>query len=89
MSTPIKLSKGDAVVTAFAERASGPGWANTPIWVIVQNGDGILRRECIQPEHRTAAMAWLYDSSEAAHKAMTGAVLASTIPTKKRKGGRA
>ena len=82
----MKLAKDDVIITAFAERASGPGWANAPIWVIVQNGNGTMRRECIQPEERTAAMAWLYDTSESAHKSMTGAVLASTIPTKKRKG---
>lgn len=34
------------VVTAFAEPAAGPGWANTPVWVILQRADGTFTREC-------------------------------------------
>lgn len=45
-----KLGKHDKVVTAYAERASGPGWGNSPIWVIIRsNLDGAYRQECIQP----------------------------------------
>ena len=68
------FNDGDTLVTAFAHRAHGPGWANRPIWIIVRARDGTLREECIQPEDQNAAMLWLYDISEAAHIAMCAAV---------------
>lgn len=63
--------KGDHVVTAFAEPAAGPGWANSPVWVIVRGQDGALRQECLQPEEQSAAMRALYTVSAAAQAAMT------------------
>ena len=81
----MNLLKNEIVVTAFAERASGPGWGNRPIWVIVENiANGKMRRDCIQPGQHTAQMAWLFDLSEAAHKGMTEAVVASTKNRRKR-----
>ena len=64
----------ETVLTAYAEGASGPGWANQPIWVIVRDGNGALRQECIQPERQTAEMLTLYRISQSAHLAMTAAV---------------
>lgn len=61
------------VVTAYAERAAGPGWANSPIWVIVRDGDKRLHQICIQPEERTAHLHYLYDVSAASHAAMKAA----------------
>lgn len=78
-------AKGETVVTAFAERASGPGWANSPIWVIVRDLNGNLRQECLQPEEQTAEMAVLFRLSEAAHEAMTSAVLTALAPRAKGK----
>lgn len=70
------LKERDRIIAAFAERASGPGWANQPIWVLVRDGDNSdLRLECIQPDEQTAEMAYLYDVSVAAHSAMTSAVV--------------
>ena len=68
------LSKEDRVLTAYAEEASGPGWSNAPLWVIVQSRDGKLRTECLQIREQTGEMITLYSTSQAAHLAMLGAV---------------
>lgn len=66
-----KLRKGDKIITAYAERASGPGWANSPLWLIVCGADRELRQECIQPDEQTKEMHALYSASEAVHCSMT------------------
>ena len=70
----LELDENDHIVCAYAEYASGPGWANRPIWVIVQDGDKNLRRECIQPDDQSLAMTTLYRVSNEAHRSMTIAV---------------
>lgn len=56
-----KVKKGKIdVVTAFAEPACGPGWSNSPVWVICRNCDGSFYMECIQPEDQTRDMRLLY-----------------------------
>lgn len=71
----MKLSEHDHIVTAYAESASGPGWGNSPIWVIIRSSlDGSFRQDCIQPSEQTAEMQHLYHVLQAAHLAMTGAV---------------
>ena len=68
----ITLSEHDHILAAYAEPASGPGWSNTPIWVIVRSRyDGAIRLECIQPQEQSAEMQVLYRVSSAAHEAMT------------------
>jgi hypothetical protein len=69
-----ELKDREYIVTAYAERACGPGWANSPIWVIVGSPDG-LRQECIQPSEQTPAMQTLYNVSRTAHKEMVSAVM--------------
>ena len=68
-----KLKRGESIVTAYAESAAGPGWANTPIWLVVRDANQSLRMECIQPSEHTAAMHTLYKLSQAAHQAMSSA----------------
>jgi hypothetical protein len=70
------IDKTETIVTAYAEYAAGPGWANRPIWVIVRDQNQKLREVCLQPEHQTADMLALFRVSNAAHLAMTGAVTA-------------
>jgi hypothetical protein len=70
----IHLEPGDHIITAYAEPASGPGWSNSPVWVIVQGVNGKMRRECIQPLEQTGPMSILYNVSSAAHASMTQAV---------------
>jgi len=71
------ILKTEKIVTAFAEYASGPGWANRPLWVIVRGADLRLREECIQPKTQTAEMKALFRVSNAAHEAMKSAVEAA------------
>lgn len=63
-----------SIVTAYAEPARGPGWHNTPIWVIWADGGMRLHRDCLQPDEQTAEMRVLYEVSAAAHAAMTAGV---------------
>ena len=53
------------ILTAYADPANGPGWSNTPVWIVVQDDSGIIRMECLQPEEQTPAMQTLYCVSAA------------------------
>ena len=73
------LGPGDSVLTAFAERCGGPGWANMPIWIVIRaqsptGGGDRLRVEAIQPDEATPTLMTLARHSAAMHEAMTGAV---------------
>ena len=71
----MKFAETDSVVCAYAESASGPGWANAPVWFVIRSRlDGTLRHECLQPDEQTPEMQHLYSTSLAAHLAMTAAV---------------
>jgi hypothetical protein len=70
-----RFEEHDEIIAAYARRSGGPGWSNQPVWVVVRSrNDGSYREECLQPDDLTAEIWALYDISEAAHKAMTGAV---------------
>lgn len=58
------------VVTAFAEPVCGPGWANSPVWVICRNDDGSFYMECIQPEEQSHEMRLMYSLSADIHQKM-------------------
>ena len=51
------------VIAAWAESASGPGWANSPLWYLVRGRNGDLSVECLQPDEQTADMLMLYSIS--------------------------
>jgi len=70
----LHLKEGDYIHAAYAESSAGPGWANSPIWVVIQGRDGAMRLEAIQPEFQTDKMQALYSVSQSAHIAMTNAV---------------
>lgn len=53
------------VIAAWAERCSGPGWANAPVWVLVREPDGTLRQDCLQPKEQPADMVALFRVSAA------------------------
>lgn len=74
MSAALTLAPDERIVTAYAQRASGPGWSNAPVWVIVRDGNGRLRELCIQPDEQTREMLMLYDVAAAAHDALVRAV---------------
>lgn len=79
------IKKSDHIVTAFAERAAGPGWANAPIQVVVMNADKKLRIEWLQPSEQTREMITLYSISEAVHLEMRAAVTADQVRTIRKK----
>ena len=60
-----------SILTAFAEPACGPGWSNTPVWVVLRDENGKFSVECIQPEDQTATMITLYSISSVVHRQMS------------------
>jgi len=77
MKPPFTFDDGECVITAFGTHVSGPGWSNTPIWVIVRARDGRMREECIQPTAQTNEMREHFSYSALAHRNMTAAVVAA------------
>jgi len=68
------IDKTDRIVTAWAEPVSGPGWANRPLWIIVRDGLGNFREDCLQPDDQTVGMQTLYHVSSAVHREMVAEV---------------
>lgn len=68
------LKDTDEIVTAFATNCAGPGWANSPLVVIVRRGKKLVE-EYIQPNDQTAALIALHGVSSSMHASMLGAVL--------------
>lgn len=64
----------NTIVCAYAEVCSGPGWRNTPVWVITRDRVGRLHEHCIQQDQQTPEMRALFSVSEAANRAMVAAV---------------
>lgn len=48
MKTPLTLAPNDVILAAWVECASGPGWANKLLHVLVQSSTDGLRLECVQ-----------------------------------------
>ena len=70
-----RLKRTEHVVTAWAASAAGPGWANSPVWVLIRDmADGSHRTECLQPDEQTDEIRLLYQFSALAHCQMTAAV---------------
>jgi hypothetical protein len=72
----VKLDKDEFVVTAWAEACNGPGWANAPVKVLVQDGNGKLRVEYLQPDELNQEVNTLYGVSNLVSYEMTKAVSA-------------
>lgn len=78
-----------AIITAWAEYARGPGWANQPLWYIVEERSekgNILQRLCLQPSEQGAEILTLYAVCAAAHSALLSAItrqLAKKKPKRK------
>lgn len=80
-----RLKKGEHVVCAFAERCAGPGWANAPVWVIVQDGNGSLRKECLQPSDQSDEMLVMYNVSNEVSSLMKSFAQTTMRPAKVKK----
>ena len=70
-----RLGKGETIVTAYAQPANGPGWANEPLYVVVRDANGKLREECLQPREQGDRIRLLYDMAAVLHAMMHTAVL--------------
>ncbi len=68
-----KLGPDEHVITAWAESCAGPGWANQPVWVLVQDATGKLRIECLQPCHQSSDMLTIFGFSSLASIRMKAA----------------
>jgi len=73
----VTLADLEHIVTAWAEKASGPGWSNFPIWVLIIEPMGTYRLECIQPEEQTDEMRTLFKVSALVAEQMTALVRAA------------
>jgi len=70
----LKLKAREWLVTAYSEECSGPGWANMPVIVIIQDSLGRMRQEYLQPEDQTEEIRLLYKISQHVNMAMKYAV---------------
>lgn len=70
--------KTEHIVTAYAERCSGPGWANFPVWVVIrQNGTSNVRVDAIQPSEQTPELMKARGVSDAMNRLMVEEVTAA------------
>ena len=86
MSVP-KLKKFEIVVAAWPENASGPGWSNTLMWVLIQDANGGLRRETLQPNEQSDEMRTLFAPGAACAMALRAAAVAVMDPKRRQQKG--
>jgi len=65
-----------SIVTVWAEHCTGPGWANTPIWVLCRASDGRLDIRAVQPSNCSPEIVALAHISDAVSREMTAQVRA-------------
>ena len=70
----IVLAENEKIIAVVPEYASGPGWANLPLWVHIVNNQNKYRVECIQPNDQTLEMQILFRLCCDAHYAMMKAI---------------
>ena len=62
------------IVSAWAERCSGPGWSNQVVWYLTRDSTGNLKIHDIQPGDMSDAMLHLFNTSAALHQRWVHAV---------------
>ncbi|KKN08165.1 hypothetical protein LCGC14_1059420 [marine sediment metagenome] len=65
------------IISAWAEPAAGPGWANTPVWYIYRDDEGLLQQDCLQPAEQSRDIINLYAIDHAVHSRLLGLVEAA------------
>ena len=65
-----ELTEDESIVTAWGERCSGPGWSNRLVWILVREGSGKLRIDCLQPEEQSPSLSTLLDISHEVSRTM-------------------
>ena len=63
----LHMTRTDRIVTAYAQPANGPGWHNRPLYVIVEDRDGKMRSECLQPAEFSRDLELLYGIASVVH----------------------
>ena len=68
----------ETILAVVPEYCSGPGWANTPLWIYWRDpGGGEIHQECLQPEEQTGDMRGMFSTLAAAHTVMLRVVSAA------------
>lgn len=71
----ITLTSGEYIVTAYADPASGHGWSNSPLWVLIADAaTGRIREVALQPSEQPPEMRTLYAVSAAVHASLIEAL---------------
>ena len=67
------ITEHDIIITAYASPAQGPGYSNTPLWVVVRDRrDGAYREICLQPDEQSREMLTLYKIAAAVNEELLG-----------------
>jgi len=70
----LTLNDHDTIIAAYAQPSAGPGWSNHPLWLIIRDGNGNLREECLQPREQGPDARRLYGIAAEVHEAMLAAL---------------
>ena len=76
----IKLKHGEWIFAVVPVVRFGPGWANKPVYVYIDNGSGVVRTECLQPSEQSIELLKLFEIGRVVVDSLIGAV-----PVKKAK----
>lgn len=49
------------ILAVVPEYCSGPGWVNAPVWIIWQDGIGVIHEDCIQPDEQPPELVALFE----------------------------
>lgn len=68
----MKLASDEYIITAYAESAVGPGWSNSPMWVIIgrKGHPEEIRKDCLQPDEQTPEIKLFYNTAEGLNRVM-------------------
>lgn len=81
----VALNENEFVIAAWAEAASGPGWSNRLIYVLVgARGGGGHRIECLQPDEQGPLLPLLHAAAAAMSRIVTERVRAIVVETPRR-----
>jgi hypothetical protein len=71
----LQWKEGDRIVAITPEIAHGPAWGNAVTWVYIQDREGKIRRESIQPTERPVKLDTLFDAAEVIYNGMLSAIM--------------
>lgn len=78
-SSKIELRDRDYVIGVIPERASGPGWSNQLVWVLIRDCMGTVRTEAIQGRDFSKDVDTIFATANTAHMTLHNAVLKNHI----------